>query len=236
MPTIPRRPRKRVVFLDLDDTVVDTFERIIKIQEAHVAELIAARLQSDRPLCPAEIAAEALRLRRRDPASLERWTISLLPAAGEELVELRRAGLARVPLGGLRLTAGQRRMLAKLARSHRLILLTEGLPDLQLRKIRRLRLAPYFERIEIVDPMEGGDKEQVLRRWVSGDRDSQMPVVVGNRLDREIAAGARLGLPTIWIRKGEGGLRPLRPLDPRPTLTIRDIGQLPGALRRLPRR
>jgi FMN phosphatase YigB (HAD superfamily) len=55
-------------------------------------------------------------------------------------------------------------------------------------------------------------------------------VIVGNRLDREIIAGKRLGIPTIWIRAGEGSEAKLDDIDEKPNVVIDDIEQLPMAI------
>ena len=226
--------RERLVFLDLDDTLIATFEQIIKWQETSAARALAAFISdSESPWDGATLAARLLDLRRRDPDEVERWLVSLGPGTGDELLSLRRDAMAKTPLAGLRLAVGMRRLLAALSARYRLVLLTEGCPQFQRRKIDRLGLARFFERIEIVDGVSKS-KTDVLKLWISRDRDGRNAVVVGNRLDREIAAGHRLGLATIWVRRGEGAGRVPRRGDPRPTRTIRDIAQLPAALRRRP--
>jgi HAD superfamily hydrolase (TIGR01509 family) len=86
----------------------------------------------------------------------------------------------------------------------KLFLVTSGFRRLQESKVRVLHLEPLFERIYIdaIDEPDRKGKEkifaEILRTYALEPREV---LVVGDDADSEIAAGNRLGIPTVQIRR-----------------------------------
>jgi FMN phosphatase YigB (HAD superfamily) len=111
-----------------------------------------------------------------------------------------------------------------------LVLVTEGIERIQKGKIRHLGIGSAFEDMIFLDPGEARAKEAAIAVFLAGQGiEAREAVIVGNRLDREIAAGRRLGITTIWIRKGEGS-EMVPGKENEPDFTIRDFAELPAAL------
>jgi FMN phosphatase YigB (HAD superfamily) len=89
------------------------------------------------------------------------------------------------------------------------VLLTSGHPPTQRRKIEALGLAQAFDEV-ILDPSLGRpSKEEGLRRWLQASGVPAAAVlVVGDRVDAEIAAAVRLGMRALRVRGGEFAARP----------------------------
>jgi FMN phosphatase YigB (HAD superfamily) len=96
-------------------------------------------------------------------------------------------------------------MLKKLSHTKRLVLLTEGDFVVQHAKIKHLGIEPLFSDILVVDPKRGDSKLDAIERFIrhAGISPEDL-VVIGNRLDNEIAAARSLGTKSIWVRAGEG--------------------------------
>jgi FMN phosphatase YigB (HAD superfamily) len=89
------------------------------------------------------------------------------------------------------------------------VLLTSGHPATQRRKIEALGFVEAFDDV-VLDPSVGRPgKEEALRRWLEA---SGLPaaavLVVGDRVDGEIAAAVRLGMKALRVRGGEFAGRP----------------------------
>lgn len=86
-------------------------------------------------------------------------------------------------------------------RNYFLCLLTSGYQHVQSSKIKALRLEPFFDLILIdaVDHVHVG-KEAILRDLLQSRKwQPEDVVVVGDSATSEIAAGGRLGIPTVQI-------------------------------------
>lgn len=86
----------------------------------------------------------------------------------------------------------------------RKILVTTGVPSVQLQKVAALRLDDWLDRVHIDDalavPRRG--KLAVFRAILAEERLArEQAVVVGDNLEFEIAAGAELGMRTVHIAR-----------------------------------
>ncbi len=227
------RNERKTIFVDLDDTLVDTFGLLITPLEIAAARAIAGALPG--ALGAAELATALLELRRRCPAELEPRLRLLVPGDPERALAVRRAIFADFAVDALTLDAEVAAALAALRQKHGLVLVSEGRSAIQERKIRHLGLATRFDDVLVLENTSEGAKEAAIRayleaRGLAPDR----AIVVGNRLDREIAAGRNLGAFTVWVRCGEGSEMTPAKEDERPHLVIGGITELPAALDRLP--
>lgn len=217
----------RAIIFDLDDTLADTFSLLIEPLEREAA---ARMVEAEAGGWEAgELAEILLRLRRERPERLEEELAGLVSGAA---MDARRSALAEVPAERLRLDPEIRALLRDLRRDSSLVLLTEGDPDLQNRKIDHLKLRDLFDEVIIVPSGTEPAKEEAIadllaRRALPPDS----VVIVGNRLDREILAGERLRLTTVWLRRGEGSGH-IPGEVARPDHVIESLGELSAALGR----
>lgn len=215
----------RAIVFDLDDTLVDTFSLLIEPLEREAAARMAEA--GGEGLSPEDLEKIILRLRRDRPERLDEELAGLVSAAA---MEARRSALAEVPAERLRLDPEVRALLRDLRRDASLFLLTEGESDLQNRKIEHLGLRELFDEVVIVPSGTEPAKEEAIASLLA--RRGLLPdevVIVGNRLDREILAGERLHLTTVWLRRGEGsGHVPGE--TARPDHVIGSLGELSAVL------
>ncbi|MDD9954492.1 MAG: HAD family hydrolase [Candidatus Woesearchaeota archaeon] len=78
------------------------------------------------------------------------------------------------------------------------ILLSRGEPTHQQNKIEHLDLAQYFEKIRIVDTFH--TKTDAIKEII-GDSDPKAFLIIGDRIEEEIADGKLLGIPTVLVRR-----------------------------------
>jgi FMN phosphatase YigB (HAD superfamily) len=217
------------LIFDLDDTLVDTFELLIRPLETDAAE--ALHQQGFVELSPDALRDSLLEVRRRDPAAFYDVLRRLAHGSADAAVTLHRSHFTDFPVEALVLDPARREMLETLKTRHKLVLMTEGRRDTQLAKIRHLALGDIFDEFLVVDPSVGEDKRDSLARYLArakiGPHDA---IVIGNRLDREIAAGMALGTRTVWLRAGEGSEISQTGAHAAPDRVIEDLADLPGAL------
>jgi FMN phosphatase YigB (HAD superfamily) len=215
----------RAIIFDLDDTLTDTFSLLIEPLEREAAVRMAEAGAGGWDA--GELAAILLRLRREKPERLEEELAGLVSGAA---MEARRSVLAAVPAERLRLDPDVRALLMDLRRDSSLVLLTEGDPDLQNRKIDHLMLRDLFDEVIIVPSgTEPAKEEAIANLLVHRGLAPDSAVIVGNRLDREILAGERLRLTTVWLRRGEGSGH-IPGEAARPDYIIESLGELSAAL------
>jgi FMN phosphatase YigB (HAD superfamily) len=72
-----------------------------------------------------------------------------------------------------------------------------------------LEIRGLFKEVVILPSRSEETKERWLSSLTGSGYRAESVIVVGNRLDNEILAGNRLGMKTVWVRRGEGsGLMP----------------------------
>lgn len=193
---------KWLVF-DLDDTIVDTFEILIRPLEAKAAALLHEH--NLLTVSPEAFSEQLLELRRRNPERLYAMLGELAGEEGPAAIELHKGVFSDFSIESLIVAVEIRSMIQALRSRFTLVLMTEGRRSVQQAKIDHLDLAEVFHDILIVDPEDGETKLDVLRNYAEERRAAPDDIIViGNRLDREIAAGRILGAKTIWVRSGEG--------------------------------
>ncbi len=120
------------------------------------------------------------------------------------------------------------RVLAELARGHRMALLTNGAPDVQREKLSRTPFAPYFSAVVISAEVGFGKPDPrlfqvALQRLDVSPREA---VMVGDSLARDVAGAKAAGMCAVHLDRGlwanEAG--------PRPDARISALRDLPAAL------
>lgn len=107
------------------------------------------------------------------------------------------------------------------------VLLSRGEPELQERKIAHLDLRKQFRDIEIVDTFHtktDAIRDIVRRHDVRPDE----ALIVGDRLEEEIMDGNRLGIPAVLVRRPDW---PVHEGSARPDLVVENLKQLVDRLR-----
>lgn len=226
-----RRPMAKQLIIDLDDTLVDTFDLLIRPLEAEAAKLLYE--QGLVNLAPDELVERLLQLRRSNPASFYDELTRMAGGRGGIAVDQHRSIFRDFAVDALVLKPEVAEMLRGLKAGNRLVLMTEGRAGVQKSKIDHLQLDDLFDEVIIVDPERGDTKAGSMADYMRRRRATRDElIVIGNRLDREIAAAKTLSVRTIWLRKGEGCEAPVTD-DERPDAIIESLLDLPQALESL---
>lgn len=102
------------------------------------------------------------------------------------------------------------------------ILMTRGEKILQQKKIRHLRLAPFFDKIVFVGTFETKLPflDKIIRQYKLLPREI---LVVGDRMEEEISDAKRLGMRAVLVRRPDW---PIKRTKIKPDLTIRSLASL----------
>jgi putative hydrolase of the HAD superfamily len=136
-----------------------------------------------------------------------------------------------IPIDHLVLSPDVAHLLRRLRNNFNLLLLTSGSTAFQNAKIDQLGIRSYFKDVVIVPSGSHLLKARALASLASKHTlDHEGMLVVGNRLDQEIAAANSLGMPSVWIKYGEGC--EMVPISGRtdPDFTIENVLRLPALL------
>jgi FMN phosphatase YigB (HAD superfamily) len=217
-------PRLRAVFLDLDDTLLDTAGLLLgpaRIEAA--AAMVAAGL----PGTVEEAAAGLARLARErpgeDPFALlaaEKGTDPLRTGVAGWGAFFRRKVPDRLPL--MPGVAEGLRALRSLG--VRLLLVTLGDVPTQQAKVRAAEVEPLVDRVVYEPVGPAADKGRVFAALCAEEGlDPRACAAVGDRPDAEVAAGKRLGMFTIRVRRGEHAAFEPRAPEETADLTVPEI-------------
>jgi putative hydrolase of the HAD superfamily len=88
------------------------------------------------------------------------------------------------------------KVLRELARRHRLVLVTQGDPDVQERRVEASGLRSYFDRVVIVAEKTPAVLAQVLR---SAAVEPEQAWMIGNSIPSDIRPALRLGMRAVWV-------------------------------------
>lgn len=213
------------VVLDLDDTLFDTSAQLMEPAHREAAEaMIAAGLKADVD----GLVTLRLELQRAHPA--EDTNVLAARAYGipedSEIVTAARETYYRRRIEELDPFPGTFPVLRALRGRCKSLLMTTGHPGTQRSKVTLLGIADLLDDMVFL-PVDEADKRAGLRSLLRYHRvDASRAVVVGDRLDREIAAGRELGTWTVRMAHGEGStLEPRHPAE-QPHYTISAIEAL----------
>jgi putative hydrolase of the HAD superfamily len=233
----------RALFFDLDDTLLET----------HTAHAAALRLCCEHaarrhPDWTTERLQEAfVRSYRALEAGLEAGEVSfssqtmfrtrtwddtlracgLPPSLGEELTRMYLAERR----GRYRLYEDVPDALDALEREYGLVLVTNGLGDLQREKIEAVGLARWIDHIAISGEIGSWKPDSRIFRHaleLAGVPPDEV-VMVGDSLERDVTGAGSLGIRTVWIRRYDH-LAPIEGI--RPDAEVADLRSLPSVLAR----
>jgi len=191
------------VVFDLDDTLFDTTGQLMEPAHREAAQaMIDAGLEA-----PLE-ALVTLRLELGRSRVGEDTNVLAAGAYGHgpdsPVVEAGRSTYFKRRIDRLDSFPGTEPLLSSLHERCRLLLLTTGDPGTQRKKVELLDIAQWFEDMVFV-PLDQADKFAAMRSLLRfHELEPARVVVVGDRIDREIQAGRRLGTWTIRMTRGEG--------------------------------
>ena len=95
-------------------------------------------------------------------------------------------------------------------------------------RMEKMGLAPYLDRI-VSSAEEGIAKPDPAIFRIALERAGCRPeqaVMIGDRLDNDIAPAKRLGMKTIWVKQGFGGLSTPRTPEETPDFTVENLSEL----------
>jgi len=228
----------KAILFDLDGTLLWSGERGTVLRQ--VAWASAGDLPGKPDTIAAEVEAvlsrfwadpEQNRLGRMDVATAEaRVIVAALATAGVEPGEVAsrfaeayvdaRMRLTRLAEGATATLESLRRLDVRMA------IVTNGDGARQRSKIERFGLRNYFDHLQIEGEAGFGKPDPrayLVPMRVLGALPAET-VVVGDNLDREVAAPQKLGLRTVWLDKRGKGLPP--DAAARPDLIIRSLPEL----------
>jgi len=222
----------QALIFDLDDTLMDTYGQLVP--EAHRQACLAMQQAGlDVPL--ETLYATRQRLLQEQPReSVDHLLATHYGYPDPEIIAAGHHTYFNPTIQTLEPFPGVPEMLQRLNQSYPLFLVTSGYEQTQARKVQALGIGPCFAEILYVPVNERQGKEQRFRylQQKYAYAAAQM-VVIGDRVSNEIAAGNRLGCPTIWIRHGEcAHILPEHP-EETPTLVAQHILQVPDLLQQI---
>ena len=200
--------RIKVLVIDMDNTLCDTYHTLTMRQWHRVASVFEKRGRKD--------VARAFR-----KGVGKRSFVNVLDGLKLSSAERRLAVKTynQNPVTTLTLFPDARPLLRVPIRK---VLLSRGAPDLQRRKIRHLGIRSRFDEVVIVGTF--GKKTtalaRILRRFDA--RPSEV-LVIGDRLEEEIADAKRLRMPAVLVRRKD---LPVARCSVQPDLIVRSLATI----------
>ncbi|MEE2830347.1 MAG: HAD family hydrolase [Myxococcota bacterium] len=223
--------RPTALIFDLDDTLIDTTGQLLGPAHTEAAAaMIAAGLTGSID----EVAQARTTFARSHPGEdLERLVIECFGAGDPEAAAAagKRAFYER-SITRLDPLPEALPVLADLrARNCSLFLVTLGHPATQRQKVKLAELEGCFDVVRYVDVAGDTSKEQVIAALMTEQQLSgAQTVVIGDRIDREIAAGRRLGCWTVRVERGEGQYFLPREAAEQAHYTVGNLEAIPSVL------
>lgn len=217
----------RALFFDLDDTLLETHEGHVAAMEAacrHAAvehpgwtpEAIALALQ--RTYRTLEMRMEAGQLRFGSHALFRSavWEETLAEcglsrALGEELAEVYIAARR----AAYRLYPDVPAALDRLAADYSLVLVTNGLSDLQREKVAAVGLERWFPHVLVSGEVGSWKPDPGIfhRALALAGVAAAEAVMIGDSLEKDIAGARSVGIPAVWMRR-YAHLTPVEGIEP----------------------
>lgn len=217
----------KALAFDLDDTLLDTSKYLVpRAAQKACTAMIAAGLQCELNDCL------QLRANLANQLSHPEIFVHIADTFGAENRELAIAQALdafynpEVP-EDMTLMPGALENLRELGKHYSLYLVTMGNRQTQLKKIKSLKLEPYFEKIYIFDSLLKERKESAFREIIQAKKLAPDELLsIGNRLSSEIRDGKRAGADTCYFAHGEHlGEIPQLPED-QPDYTVHSHPEL----------
>jgi 2-haloalkanoic acid dehalogenase type II len=205
----------RALLFDLDDTLLETYpahsaalnlscERAAELHPGWTPEQLREAFHRVYRVLEAQMEAGTLHFSSNLTCRTRTWeetlrSCGLPPDVGEEL--------ARVYLDErrkrYRLYEDVPAVLESLADRYALVLVTNGLGDLQREKIEAVRLERWFRRLAISGEVGSWKPDPgIFRRALElAGVEPHEAVMVGDSLERDVRGARSLGIRTVWVRR-----------------------------------
>ncbi|NJE04638.1 TIGR02253 family HAD-type hydrolase [Thermococcus sp. M36] len=225
----------KVVFFDLDDTIVDTTRLAEMARRNAIENMVRHGLPVDFDTAYQEllelISEYGSNFSRHFDYLLRRLEVPYDP----KLVAAGVISYHNTKFAYLRTVKGVRRVLLDLQRAgYRLGIITDGDPIKQWEKILRLELDAYFDKVFISDHL--GVKKPHPKIFKKALRkmgvEPEEAVMVGDRLYSDIYGAKQVGMITVWFKYGKYADRELEYLE-YADFTIKSLEEVPEIVRGL---
>src|SRR3989344_2091576 len=213
--------RIKAIKFDLDDTLLDNAPLMDSSLRQGIAAMIAKGFKVDIDEALVVIKKIIEKDARKDKF------LELARHYGQKdlkLIEQGRKAYATADIKELVHFSGVAETLALLHATFTLVLVTQGNPAQQRKKIALLGISHYFD--HILTP-HTGEKEQAFRESMNLLKlTADEILIVGDRIDAEIKMGNKLGMTTVRILQGKySRLSPEHELE-KPDFTIKEIKEV----------
>lgn len=221
--------RIRAVVFDLDDTLVDTTGQLL--EPAH-ADAAAAMIAAGLPGTVQEVAQARIDLARAHPdQSVDRLVAHRYGCEDDAVVIAGHRAFYERRVRKLDPFPDATRVLSELGAAGVLrLLVTAGHPPTQRQKLALAGLEELIDAVHIVDYSEPDKQAAIAELLDAHGLAPEETVVIGDRVDREIAAARRLGCWAVRVAHGEGQwAQPANP-EEQPHYTVPGIEALAAVL------
>jgi HAD superfamily hydrolase (TIGR01549 family) len=223
--------RYKALIFDLDDTLFDTWGTCYPAAAKESCEIMVREgLNCSGDQCIRERENFFRTMPRRDVFQhiVERFGVRSGGKSADEIASLgKKAFHSRQVEKDIKLFPGARELLAELKIKYMTFLVTSGDPATQKQKVNLLRIKDFFTHIYYVNVLLKQRKSQAFMEIL--EHTSMEPrsiLCIGDRRDREIAEGKRLGFMTCLLkREHQMCIRPDLP-EENPDFEIERLGEL----------
>ncbi|AEC51164.1 hypothetical protein PNA2_0246 [Pyrococcus sp. NA2] len=196
----------KVVFFDLDDTIVDTSKLAEIARRNAIENMIRHGLPVDFDTAYSELMELIKEYGSNFPYHFDYLLRRLDLPYNPKWVSAGVIAYHNTKFAYLREVPGARKTLIKLRElGYRLGIITDGNPVKQWEKILRLELDDFFEHV-IISDFEGVKKPhpKIFRKALHAfNVKPEEAVMVGDRLYSDIYGAKRVGMKTVWFRYGK---------------------------------
>lgn len=197
----------KVIVFDLDDTLFDTLGQLVKPATKETCQaMISAGLNASLDDCIQQ-RNEIFKNNPRDNiyrllvnhfGTNDNENTDSIVTAGFEAFHNRKVEEEITPFEHTHQT------LQSLKANYPLFLVTLGNPPTQQKKVKRLGLEEFFEKIFYVDVAQSHSKKEAFQTIMNQyDLTPDSFLCIGNRIDTELKDGKTLGMQTILMKHGE---------------------------------
>lgn len=224
----------KAIIFDLDDTLMDTTGQVT---EKGQLRAIKAMVKAGLPLSYKRAVRYRNKLIRKKGVHAHHIPLMVKnlvknPAEAKRLLYMGLKAHHTTPIKNIKPLPGTIKLLEGLRKKGcRLYIVSHGLKKTQMKKIKKLKIGKYFDRIFIDDSHDESFKEEFFEHIIKDEIENNKLkpediISVGNRIDSEIMLSNKLGLTTVLMVHGRySKLKPRNKWE-KPDFSIRKISDL----------
>jgi putative hydrolase of the HAD superfamily len=223
----------KAVLFDLDDTLYDTTRQVDTAREDAVEAMISAGLPATKEKALKKLAEVVMEKGSNYPGHFDELLIQLGAGPNPKIVAAGIIAYHKAKIKHLHPYADAiPALLALRKKGMKLAVVTDGVPVKQWEKLIRLGLSDFFD--EVVIAPDGEEQKPSPSPFLKAAKNLKIPpadcIVVGDRLDKDIAGGKKAGMKTIRVELGRyGRKKPSKP-EETPDKTIARISDIENAI------